>query len=109
MSERRRQTVELGCRNQRGIAVIFTSRAEATPMTLPIPIPVRISQYVSMSESRKVKKTAIAIPIAAITFPERAVGGELRRRMPTMRRTAATRYVKLIAVCDSASGAVIGA
>ena len=74
-----------------GIAVIFTSRAEATPITVPIAIPTRISQYWSMSSSRNVKKIAIAIPTAAIQFPERAVGGEDRRRIPTMRSTAATR------------------
>ena len=44
-----------------------------------------------MSGSRNVKKIAIAIPTAAIKLPERAVGGEESRRIPTMRRTAATR------------------
>ena len=37
------------------------------------------------------KTIAIAIPIAATTFPERAVAGEESRLMPTIRQTPATR------------------
>jgi hypothetical protein len=60
-----------------------------------------------MSSSRNVKTIAIPMPTAAIQLPERAVGGEESRRIPTMSKTAATRYVKLIAVCDSARRGVI--
>jgi hypothetical protein len=87
-----------------GIAVIFTRRAEANPITVPIAIPAAISQYVSMSSSKSVKKIAIAIPTAAMTLPDLAVAGDERRLMPRMSRSAATTYARLMTFCESASG-----
>ena len=74
-----------------GIAVIFTIRAEATPMTVPTATPATISQYESISGLSRVKRIAIAIPTAATTFPERAVEGEDSRLIPTIRQTPAAR------------------
>ena len=85
-----------------GIAVIFTRRAEATPITVPTATPAAISQYESISGLRSVKTIAIAMPTAATTFPERAVAGEESRLMPMIRQTPATRYARLIVVCETA-------
>ncbi len=85
-----------------GIAVIFTVRAEATPITVPTATPAAISQYESISGLRSVKTTAIVIPTAATTLPERAVAGEDSRLMPTIRQTPATRYARLIVVWETA-------
>ena len=74
-----------------GIAVIFTMRAEATPMTVPTATPAAISQYESICGLRSVKTIAIVMPIAAITFPERAVAGDESRLMPMISPTLATR------------------
>ena len=74
-----------------GIAVICTARAERTPITVPTAIPARISQYWSISLLANVNPTAIAMPTAAIQFPDRAVRGCESRLMPMMNRIAATR------------------
>ncbi len=74
-----------------GIAVICTARAATTPTTEPSAIPTSISPYWSISLTRKVNPTAIAIPTAAIQLPDRAVRGCDSRFTPTMRRIAATR------------------
>ena len=85
-----------------GIAVIFTIRAEATPITVPTATPAAINQYESISGLRSVKTTAIAMPIAATMFPERAVAGDESRLMPTMKQTPAARYARSIVVWETA-------
>ena len=74
-----------------GICVIFTARAESTPTTEPTAMPASISQYESISSIRNVKPMAIAMPTAAIQFPERAVRGCASRLTPMISKIAATR------------------
>ncbi len=74
-----------------GIAVIFTARAETTPITVPSAMPRMIRPKFSISGSSSVATTAINIPIAASTLPRRAVRGWLSPLMPRMNRTDATR------------------
>jgi hypothetical protein len=74
-----------------GIAVMRTRRADATPITEPTATPEAMSQYESIAGLASVNPSAIAIPTAAVRFPERAVAGEERRLIPTMRKTLATR------------------
>ena len=54
-------------------------------------MPTSISQYESISSIRNVKPMAIAMPTAAIQFPERAVRGCASRLTPMISKIAATR------------------
>ncbi len=74
-----------------GIEVIGTLVALTTPMTDPTPTAIAISSRSSKSASKSVTITAISIPTAAITLPCRAVAGSRSRRMPAMKRSAASR------------------
>jgi hypothetical protein len=68
-----------------GIAVICTLWAATAPITDPTTTPTEISpalKTLSMSAMKTVATRAMTMPIAASVFPERAVSGVLRRRMP---------------------------
>jgi hypothetical protein len=68
-----------------GIAVICTRWAATAPSTDPTSTPTPISaalNTLSMSATKMVATRAMTIPTAARVFPERAVSGVLRRRMP---------------------------
>ena len=77
-----------------GIAVIWTLCAATAPSTEPTRTPTPIStapNTSSMLATKIVATSAMTMPIAARVFPERAVSGVLRRRMPTMNSAAAAR------------------
>ena len=68
-----------------GIAVICTRWAATAPITAPTSTPTLISptlNTLSMSATKTVAMRAMTMPTAASVFPERAVSGVLRRRMP---------------------------
>ena len=77
------------------IAVIGTLCAETAPRTepksTPIPIPTAFNGGGPNSGTKSVATRAMIIPRAAKVFPERAVSGVRRRRMPIMNSAAATR------------------
>src|SRR5829696_702142 len=85
-----------------GIAVIWTLWAATAPITDPTRTPAPISTAPSvlcMSATKIVATSAITMPTAAMVFPERAVSGRLRRRMPAMKSAAATRYARNVQNC----------
>jgi hypothetical protein len=78
-----------------GIAVSGTLCAETAPRTdpkaTPTPMPSALRKSGLNSPAKSVATRAMIIPRAAREFPERAVSGVRRRRMPKMKRPAATR------------------
>ena len=73
-----------------GMAVSWTSRADAKPMAVPRTMPMIIHSGLTMRWSSSVTTTAINMPSAESRLPARAVSGDRSHSRPTMNSTAAT-------------------
>ncbi len=73
------------------MAVICTACADTPPMSAPTIAPARIICQLAKFVSSSVTMMARAIPVAAMTLPDRAVVGDCSLFNPKMKSAAAIR------------------